>query len=715
MAGLAVLWVFSSAAFAEVITCDTLESCADKTKILLAQNPGPERGAEYKSVDAAFSQFGQDGFNALFQIMLDADSKHQGFLLSAVRSMMPSKKVTGFELSGSQTEDLIRLWNAAPTYKLTSIINRVDTPRTHAFLIEALKAQDADKREWAEKVIHRFGIGNSETPVASEHLNDLLDMIETQNSHAALGVLIRIDSPAAQDALWSMLESENKFIFQNAFETLKKRDYPKLYPAIRDLKFENTEADKARAVMIAQVIAQNRRKISPAPKTFNYWKSWYGASDPANPEHLIPTYMLFDFHEKSVRKISGSEREIQRLTEGLEEAETNTMENMRGLTQEKWIKIFSSGLKKYDVLPNLIEATTSVLTENETAVAGEYFHIFDIMQQQTDNYNYSSYQLPFPKVLETAIQTNSLWLDAFSRRLKCGPSEDSYAVMTQIAELDPNNARLKSCIKERLNYLDKMPLLLETLSFISRYEALRVDRDLHKSVSLIDDKHPFTSIRLTRQIILSAGPAPEFRGRGNSISWGPRKDLLKDLNANRTHCEAKPLGKFAYIDTPSKFFDPTSFNHVRRGPPILTVKTPSGYLTGHNRGEFGGGLMYYADRKSEPKALHDKNMIAIIESDEPSIYWGLSGLNHMIPGTGKIHRIDARTDAVSIELHKEMPIVTNNVKLLKNGDLFMDFWRRTRTSYSQSHGKTVEKIPSPDFNPPVLLTRGGAIKVACED
>jgi hypothetical protein len=107
-------------------------------------------------------------------------------------------------------------------------------------------------------------------------------------------------------------------------------------------------------------------------------------------------------------------------------------------------------------------------------------------------------------------------------------------------------------------------------------------------------------------------------------------------------------------------------------------------------------------------------MIAIIKSDDPGIYWGLSGLNHLMPGMGTILRIDARTDDVSVKTHKRMPLVTRNVKLLKTGDLFMDF-RRRKTSSVQSRDKDISQPPDPRFNPPVVLTRAGEIVSACGD
>ena len=524
---------------------------------------------------------------------------------------------------------------------------------------------------------------------------------------------------AANDCIeqtdWSALKSKDKTLFRKSFQTLAKEDHSKLYSEIRKLTFEDTDEDKIRAVMIARVIAQERRKISPTKKAYYYWRDWYGSTEMGSPEHLIPAYLLFNFHEKTARKISDKDRETRELRKRIESYRNNEQGKLYGRTSEFWINFYTKRLNEYEVFPFLFDATTNAFRHDEGEVLKEYFRLFDIIHHQGKYGSRFGYQLPLPAVLETAIQTEKMWVDAFSSRLECDLVNDNFALMTQIAALDPNNATLKACLKRRLENQDDMPTLMETLSFISRHDALRLDRDLYQAVSAIDENHPFSSILLVRRIILSSGPAPAVTGRGRYIWSEDRRKLLGALNANRTYCEPERVANFIYIDTPTELNEPQKFGHTRHGAPVITVKTPSGYLTGHNRGEFGGGLLYYPDKNSEPKVLNKETMIAIIESEEPGVYWGLSGLNHMMPGTGRIQRIDARTNVVTIHDHKRMPLVTNNVSLLKNGDLFMDFWNRETTTYTRKNGKIITQNPSSDFNPPVLLTQSGEITGACQD
>lgn len=523
-----------------------------------------------------------------------------------------------------------------------------------------------------------------------------------------------LDSCVSEDEIWLALQSSDRATFRNAFLTLRKKDSSKLYSQIRDLTFDDSKEDEVRAVMVAQVIAQARRKIMPREGLYDYWKNWVHTANLEATESLIPIYLFFSFHQKLADKTAGSEKEISKSKRALESFLNNPGSRSSTLTEEaftQWVEQKEISLAS---LPALLDESTEFLVADEAAVLREYFRILEITDRQTDNYDRNSYRLPFPAVLDSSILNKPMWSKAFANHLECGPTFDSYALMTQLAEIDPENTRLKSCLKERLGYLDDMPLLLETLTIISRYEALRLDRDLHEAVSQLDENHPFSSIRLARQMVLSADPAPEIPGKGRLFIFGPSRDLLKAINSNRSYCEPGPLGEFGYVHNSPDHKLTLPAEYFRMGGPVVAVKTPSGYLTGHDQGEFGGGLLYYADENSEPEFLHGRNMIAIIESEEKGIYWGLSGLNHMMPGIGNIYRIDARTDSVSVETSKKMPVVTRNVKLMETGDLFMDFWERDLTSFKNGERQVVT-LPSSDFNPPVILTRAGEIKAACGD
>ena len=508
-----------------------------------------------------------------------------------------------------------------------------------------------------------------------------------------------------KDALWAALESHNQMEFQRAFKALKKTDRPKLYAAIRALSFENTAEDEARAVMVASVMANERRKSSPSTREFRYWKNWFETSDPASPAYLIPAYMLFDLHGKLAIRLKRSKKNISDYKNWL----AFTLENPEGrpeyLSEENLTRRIQEEQARLASLPALLQHTTNFLIANENGTLANYFQIFDTLNQNTKNPTYPRRTLPFSDVLDTAIQTPDLWAGKFLSYMACRPDVTEVALINKLIELDPRNTELQLGLIERLKERDDLPYLMQTLAFIISSETLLADPYIRAAVTEIDNNNPFTSVRAARQFALS----PDL------------PTSIETLNENRSYCDAENIIDFAYVEnrfeqnarSPDFISDLTS-EIFRMGPPVMTVKTPSGVLTGHDRGEFGGGLLYFADDKTEPEILHQLNMIAIIESEAPGVYWGVSGLNHMIPGKGTIQRIDARTDDITVTPHKRMPIVTNNLKLLESGDLFMDFWTRSYTSY-QDGVKTVTPISKTKSNPPVILTRSGELISACRD
>jgi len=519
------------------------------------------------------------------------------------------------------------------------------------------------------------------------------------------------DACVEEDALWQSLQSKDRTIFQNAFRTLRERDSSELYSKVKKLTFDGTDEDRNRALMIAQVIAQERRKIKPTLKTFDYWKFWYDTTDSESIENIIPTYLLFNFHKKITNEVASSNKKISDYQKWLQ----YTLENPEGrpdyLSEESLTQKIQAEEIHFATLPNVLETSIFFLTDDENKTLENYFKVFEVMNSSPSFK--VSWRLPFSEVLDSAIKTSDLWENKFQSFLKCQPNIEEAALIGQLIELNPNSLSLNTCLRKQLKNTDDLPKLIQTLSLITNSESLRSDPYVRDAVASIKDDNPFTSIRVARQFALSPEVPSKVSNNGR-IAWrGPRAEAEKSLNEERDYCEPATVRDFNYVETPS-FKSPETFEHFRLGAPILTVKTPSGYLTGHDRGEFGGGLVYYADEDGDPQILDGRNIVAIIESDQRGIYWSVSGLNHLMPGQGTILRIDARTDDVSLKGHKRMPLVTRNVKLLESGDLFMDFWRRSYTSYKDGEQK-VTPNPSSKFNPPVILTRTGDLISGCGD
>lgn len=715
ISGYASALLFTTAAVAQDIKCSTVEACVQATNLILQDEANQKNSHRQNDITTAFSALEQDGFDALFDLTTNTDNiQHREILMYPLWSLTrPSEDRVAIKMSNVQYDRVLKLTHISPSYYTLSILNSADTPRSHRDIIEALQSPDKDRQHWAEQLFRRDKLGNSETPVEAKHMDDLIQLIQTRKSLAALKILMRIDNQAAEDALWSLLDTDSRWIFQDLFSTLVKRDRKRLYRSIKNLEFERTLSDEARALRIAKVIVQHRHKKTPTQKSYDYWKYWFETTEPEGTEHLIPTYIIFSTHMKLTNDVARSEKTIARYRDWLNEPEEE-----RSLRRQKISDAYLNQLieREEKIKPALLQQTTMLLTQDEGAIMRDYIRIFELMRQTSDLNPYSSWRLPLHEVLDNAVQTPKLWVDALVPYLNCGPKLDNYALMKFIVDSDPANAHLKTCLGKQLTYTNNMPKLIETLSFITNNAELREDPVIRMAVSQIDENTPFTQLRVARQFALKNSSIEKVRRSSLYAYSGPRNAQKETINKARSYCDAQAVGDFNYLET-SQIFKKPLFPLLRQlGPPVMTVKTPSGFLTGHDRGEFGGGLLYYPDENSAAISLHDINVIAIIESDTKGIYWSISGLNHMIPGTGTLHRIDARTDDVSVEINKLMPIVSRNVKRLENGGIFMDFWKRSYTSYN---GKTGDKIitdnPSYEYNPPIVLTKVGDIRSACGD
>jgi len=727
IAATAFSYVFGSAAVAKDLTCSTLEDCLEETQRILPIRKGAEYKNSYfsRDISKAFVPFGQEGFDAVFNLATDAQGEERAYLLQALWDLRRELNDKGpnkgndtdkhtVKISEAQYETLIKLWANDTDFTLIRLINSADTPRSHSFIIQALKAPDEERRHSAEQLLQLDILGDSNSPVAAKHLGDILSLLETTDNSGVLDILDRLEGEAAQKAMWSVLESPDQTRFQTAFAVLKDRDSKRLYAHLRKLEFQNTAEDRARAVMIAQVITQQRRNIRPTQKTFTYWKNWYGETGPESAAHLIPSYLIFSFHEKTANKVAGFEKTQADQKRWLEHTLKNPEGRKGRLSEAELTKSIAKAKADGEALFPLLENTSAFINANETRSVEAYFDIIETHAQDPLYEPFGGWQLPFPKVLETSMQSPALWVDRFETFLDCSPNSRTYALVTQIAKLDSHNAQLKTCFLTQLQNEDDIPKLMETLSRIATFESYQQDPDIRKAVTAIDTNSPFTSLRSIQAFALAESTSDEPLGRGRHLWRGPLYTKAEEINKTRNYCEAESKGTFDYLPNSPDFQTPPTSIYIQAGKPIMTVQTPSGYLTGHDRGEFGGGLFYYPDETSKAVQLYDGNMIAIIESDTEGVYWGVSGLNHLMPGTGKILHIDARTDDVKLERHKHMPIVTRNVTSLENGDLFMDFWRRNYVSYENGVEKT-NTVPSWRHNPPVILTKAGELISGCED
>ena len=725
IAVLSSLFFFQSVTFAQNIRCDTLELCEAEVSSALNAKDSSENHALYYNISRAFASFDQVGFDALFEMMEVATGDNQDMLIASLSHMKDDTRNSfEFTISPAQYVTLTQMWSLRPDYSVGGLINFADTPASHTFMIEALQSRDEEQRYWARQVINIAGFGNGTSPIESKHLPDILDLIQRHNHSNLVRTLTRIDTPQAMTALWSLLDSRDEWVFAKAFEILLEEDEAKVYQTLKAQSFSDTLEDHQRALMIAETIRRARHRSKPSEKAYNFWTEWYDAAETSETESIIPAYQLFYLFEATKKVVDGSDKFIEdrerwrSFTQANPEGRTGHL-SVEYLTRE----IRSKRAETASLIP-FLQIQTARLTRDETQTLEDYFRIFDAqrLSRQEENYTYGGGDyLPLTVVLDTVIQTPEIWMSRFWPYIKDGPFAENTAIVEKITALEVDIGRLKSFYLNRLSYTDNIPKLLGTLGLIARTDALRKDPDIRERIKAVSHDIPFTVLRVASDLAGSEGkPGKELTSYGY-IGWGsPFEAKMIEKNATRAYCDPASHSEPHYMRVQPDLNLPLLETHNQLGQAVMTIITPSGYLTGHDRGEFGGGLVYYSDIAAEGQLLslrYAHNIIAIVKSETEGVYWVLAGLNHLIPGKGAIYEVDARTDIVTAEPHKRLPSVPRETAFLKGGDLFMDFRARSYTTIDMENGgaKTVHKQEDEKYNPPVILTRKGELVSACRN
>ena len=715
----------NSVSYGQDIICETLEKCDDVVSATLNSRATRDNGVNYYDISTAYAKFGQAGFDALFDKMLRSGGDDQTALVAALSHLKKdSYESLSFQISKSQYNRLIAIWSHSPGYSLAGLINHADTPASHAFMIKALQIEDKKRRYWAEQVIAVEGFGNGKSSVSKEHLNDILKLIKANKYAALVSVLPRIDTVEADTALWSLLRDNDESVFYESFEILEDKDPARVYETLKAQSFLDTPEDNLRALMIAEVLRRKYLKSGLNEKNYYFWINWYDAAETSETERLIPAYQLFHLFEKTKKRVDGADKFI----EDRQQWKGFTLANPKGRTGHLSVEYLDREIsdKRAEVarLMPFLQIQTSRLLRDEGRTLADYFRIFEARRLSSHEniyvYGQGDY-LPLPVLLDAVVQTPKRWAARFWTYIQDEAFEENTAIVERITALETDEEKLKKFYLERLSYKDNIPKLLSTLAAIANHDTLRKDRDVREAVKSVTQNPEFTAISVAADYAISDIAPPEGFGIQFYRGWiEPYDDIMQNAHAKRKYCEPSSSGEADYLTVPPEFNRPLIEPHNQLGVAKMVIKTPSGYLAGHNRGEFGGGLLYYTDVTAEGELLrlsYSRNIIAIVESETEGVYWALAGLNHMISGKGAIYEVDARTDNVTVKPHKRMLAVPRDTTFLKNGDLFMDFRARSYTTLDMKNGgvEKVHTLPDEKYNPPVILTRIGELKKACED
>ena len=727
LGGLACLFAIQSAAYGKAFSCETIEACEIEATAALNASASQARHANYYLISRAFAKFDQDGFDSLFAMMERAVGDNQNTLLAALSNMINYRgNAQNLRISLAQYETLIHLWPRENDnyYVLAELINRADTAASHSFILKALKSPDKKRRHWVKHIINMKGFGDGKSVIDPKHLSDILSLIRNQKHAALVPALLRIESSDAKSALWSLLDTDDRWVFDKAFSVLQKEDEGRVYAAVKAQSFVDTTAGRQRALMIAETIRQQRHSVKPSAQAYHFWTDWYEAAETSETEKIIPSYLLFHLFEATQKIVEGSDKYIEDRERWRGFTQANPEDRTGNLSVENLNREIKEKRAETSRLRPLLRLQTARLTQDETQTFQDYFRIFDAQRESVTEKKYTyggGDYISLPSVLDMAIQSPELWAARFWTYVKDETFVENTALVEKITALEADEARLKRFYLRRLEQTENVPKLLETIGLISRNEMLRTDHDIKAVVQAVTNNTPFTRLHMAGEHIQSGRLPDNDINPFIFIIWGSSSEAeMMAANAKRKYCAPTSLGASDYMPVQPKLNPPLHDPYNQLSQSKMTVRTPSGYLSGYDSGEFGGGLVYNSDMASEGQLLplrYAINIIAISESETKGVYWVLAGLNHLMPGMGVVYQVDARTDHVLVSPFKRLPSVPYSTTFLEDGGLFMDFRARSYTSFDMENGgrKAIHKLEDEKYNPPVILTQSGELVSACED
>ena len=278
----------------------------------------------------------------------------------------------------------------------------------------------------------------------------------------------------------------------------------------------------------------------------------------------------------------------------------------------------------------------------------------------------------------------------------------------------------KSMVLKHLDKKSDWKQLNQTMMAISKQPELLRDADIRKILKVYANQHPFTIVRAAAQETLSNKTISPHLQRAYELAftWQPEESLVHTINKTRSYCRLDGQRKSKLPTLPA--FPKFEYSEVGQlGAPMHAVRDKHGWLVGYDAGEFGGGIIYYPDGALKGQILAAKylaNAMRIVEGDKKNTYWVLTGLHHMMGSEGIIYKVTIKGGHAKLKIAKRLPRAPYNSVITNSGDLFMDFQAPPTHTYNMKTKK--EKLiynPKINYNPPLLLTKSGILKSACEE
>ncbi|MGB0908347.1 MAG: hypothetical protein ACPGVT_12715 [Maricaulaceae bacterium] len=463
----------------------------------------------------------------------------------------------------------------------------------------------------------------------------------------------------------------------------------------------------------------------------SFYKKYFKSSKVSNTSKIILFVSLREFKSQLDRRLGIDQGQINRLEKRLadyplkrEESSLSDIKKSLKVRKKRRVKLLRLQKKFERVYPfdeddymhhyfNLKEAMiTSRLTlrEPEPNKKGRPTTYFGPPLA----YTYVRFEVD-----KGMIKTPEKWVERARPYLTDPRTRHVKSTMNFLFENDTDTAFLKELVLPRLDGKRDWMDLGHAILSIASHEELRKDKELRAKIQTLANEHPISYIRMEAIRALSDEKIRDYESWGyvfhKSLNY---KDKIKSFHKDQIYCDA-PIGREGTSFESNSDFE--NFYVPKRGQlswVLDAAQTPKGWLVGQRKGSVRPGFFYYeegGDLKGHELASHNyeyaDNVFRLIEGPEPGLFWVIFGVFYFHDHGTSIYQVDARKQHLTFTKVKSFPDSVSKVVVLENGDVFLDFSPRAREVKLKE--TTFEEYIKAK-NPPVIFTKSGGLKSACE-
>lgn len=258
--------------------------------------------------------------------------------------------------------------------------------------------------------------------------------------------------------------------------------------------------------------------------------------------------------------------------------------------------------------------------------------------------------------------------------------------------------------------------IFDAFNIILKNGNFRNDPEIRSKLLVLSQKHPFTDVRATANVLLSKFQDHKIPPMFYFSSGLEGYDGLtpKQINQHMVYCAPPQNSKRPEFEIKAE----QKAKALKRGRPNYRFKlsTQNGTFSGGYYSIQGVGLSYQQTIAPYKKiGISASNNRYIMPSDTKKSFWLIDGPHHMIGGAS-ISKLVETQDGVDRYLHRVLPSSVSEIFELSDGSLFITFVNLDSSKRGGIH-KGGEFIPWPleNYNPPIILHANGKIKLACAE